>query len=143
MVTAPQSRAPAPQDAAARKNAPRDESGSQQQRPADALDRLQRWSATVAAGAGEALPWVHRGAAVGQAGSTVAREILALVRGMHGGKEYDPEWGRRMRGEGAHAEMIAARFRVAARRLGLDRRLPPLRRDLFRVPGRAEQLDLF
>lgn len=72
-----------------------------------------------------------------------AARVMGLVRGMHGGKEYDPEWGRRMRGEGAHAEMIAARFRVAARRLGLDRRLPPLRRDLFRVPGRAEQLDLF
>lgn len=90
MVTAPHARAPAPQDAAARKNAPRDESGSQQQRPADALDRLQRWSATVAAGAGEALPWVHRGAAVGQAGSTLAREILALVRGMHGTIQQAP-----------------------------------------------------
>ncbi|MDM8166970.1 PA0069 family radical SAM protein [Roseovarius sp.] len=72
-----------------------------------------------------------------------AARVMGLVRGMHGGKDYDPEWGRRMRGEGAHAELIAARFRVAARRLGLNKRLPPLRTDLFRVPGRAEQLDLF
>jgi hypothetical protein len=56
---------------------------------------------------------------------------------MHGGKDYEAQWGRRMRGEGAHAEMIAARFRVAAARLGLNKRLPPLRTDLFAIPPRA------
>ena len=49
-----------------------------------------------------------------------------------------------MRGEGHHAQMIAARFRAAARRLGLDAVQPELRCDLFAVPGRAgDQLSLF
>ena len=73
-----------------------------------------------------------------------AARVMGLVRGMHGGKDYDPEWGRRMRGEGPHAEMIAARFRVAAARLGLNKCLPPLRTDLFAIPPRAgDQLALF
>ncbi|KZY47564.1 DNA repair photolyase [Roseovarius sp. HI0049] len=73
-----------------------------------------------------------------------AARVMGLVRGMHGGKDYDAQWGRRMRGEGAHAEMIAARFRVAAARLGLDKRLPDLRTDLFAIPPRAgDQLALF
>jgi hypothetical protein len=39
--------------------------------------------------------------------------------------------------------MIARRFDVAARRAGLGRDHVRLRCDLFRVPGRARQLDLF
>lgn len=71
-------------------------------------------------------------------------KVLARLREMHGGKLYSADWGRRMRGEGVYAEMIAKRFRIAARRLGLDRDLPPLRTDLFRVPPRAgDQLSLF
>lgn len=49
-----------------------------------------------------------------------------------------------MRGEGLHAALIAQRFDLAARRLRLDGPLPPLRRDLFRVPPRpGDQLSLF
>ena len=63
---------------------------------------------------------------------------------MHGGRDYDARWGHRMRGEGVYAGMIAARFRKAARRLGLDRDVPPLRSDLFAVPAKAgDQLSLF
>lgn len=73
-----------------------------------------------------------------------AARVMARVREMHGGKEYDAQWGRRMRGEGPYAEMIAQRFTRAARRLGLDRPLPPLRRDLFRPPvPKGAQMDLF
>jgi len=39
--------------------------------------------------------------------------------------------------------LMRMRFVAACRRLGLEERLPPLRRDLFKVPGRAQQLDLF
>ena len=71
-------------------------------------------------------------------------EVMARLREMHGGKDYDARWGHRMRGEGHHAEMIAQRFRAAARRLGLDAVQPELRCDLFAVPGRAgDQLSLF
>ncbi|PZQ51321.1 MAG: radical SAM protein [Rhodovulum sulfidophilum] len=73
-----------------------------------------------------------------------ARKVMGLVRQIHGGKDYDPEWGKRMKGEGPVAELIARRFKVASRRLGLDQPWPPLRRDLFRPPrGGPEQLSLF
>ncbi|MDX1780239.1 MAG: PA0069 family radical SAM protein [Thalassovita sp.] len=73
-----------------------------------------------------------------------AGRVMARLREMHGGKEYDPAWGRRMRGEGVHADMITKRFEIAAKRLGLDQGKPKLRCDLFQVPKRAgDQLDLF
>jgi DNA repair photolyase len=73
-----------------------------------------------------------------------AAAVMTRVREMHGGRDYDPQWGRRMTGSGVHAELIARRFEIAARRLGLVRRLPPLRTDLFRPPPAEErQLSLF
>ena len=50
-----------------------------------------------------------------------ARHVMSLVRSMRGGKDYDAEWGARMRGDGPYAKMLAQRFRMATRRLGLDR----------------------
>src|SRR3984957_12772694 len=50
-----------------------------------------------------------------------ARRVMSLVRQMRGGRDYDPEWGKRMRGEGPVAELIATRFRLAVRKFGLDR----------------------
>jgi DNA repair photolyase len=73
-----------------------------------------------------------------------AAKVMARLREMHGGKDYSADWGRRMRGEGLYAAMIAQRFDLAQRRLGLDAPMPPLRRDLFRVPPRpGDQLSLF
>ncbi|MCG6884370.1 MAG: PA0069 family radical SAM protein [Silicimonas sp.] len=73
-----------------------------------------------------------------------AARVMGRVRELHGGKDYDPEWGKRMTGEGLFAEMVAQRFRIATARLGLDRELPPLRTDLFRAPPRpGDQLSLF
>ncbi len=73
-----------------------------------------------------------------------AARVMARVREAHGGRDYDPEWGKRMRGEGPYAALIDQRFRLAVRRLGLAERLEPLRCDLFRVPPRAgDQLELF
>ena len=73
-----------------------------------------------------------------------AARVMARLREMHGGQDYSATWHTRMRGEGHYAQIIAQRFRKAARRLGLDRDLPPLRCDLFRPPPRAgDQLSLF
>ena len=73
-----------------------------------------------------------------------AERVMARVREMHGGKDYSAEWGRRMRGEGHYARLVAARFDIAARRLGLATVLPALRTDLFKVPPKpGDQLDLF
>ncbi|WP_425045295.1 PA0069 family radical SAM protein [Primorskyibacter sp. S87] len=72
-----------------------------------------------------------------------ADRVMARLREMHGGRDYDPRWGHRMRGEGHYAEIVAQRFRAAARRLGLDRNVAQLRCDLFAVPPKAgDQLSL-
>jgi DNA repair photolyase len=65
-----------------------------------------------------------------------AARVIGLVREMHGGKDYDPEWGKRLKGEGVHATLLQSRFTAAARRLALDRAEPPLRADRFRPPTR-------
>ncbi|WP_319824106.1 PA0069 family radical SAM protein [Thalassovita sp.] len=73
-----------------------------------------------------------------------AKRIMARLREMHGGRDYSAQWGRRMRGDGEYAAMIARRFKAATRRLGLDAKQPDLRCDLFRPPPRAgDQLPLF
>ncbi|TMM54713.1 PA0069 family radical SAM protein [Sulfitobacter sabulilitoris] len=73
-----------------------------------------------------------------------AGRIMARLREMHGGKDYDATWHRRMRGEGPYADVIAQRFDLAVRRLGLKTAAPPMRCDLFAPPGRdAAQLSLF
>jgi DNA repair photolyase len=70
--------------------------------------------------------------------------VMNLVRAMRGGRDYDAQWGERMRGSGPHAWTIARRFEIACRRLGLNverRRLDCTR---FRPPGQAgAQLALF
>jgi len=71
-------------------------------------------------------------------------KVMSRLREMHGGKDYDARWGHRMRGQGHYADMVAARFRAAARRLGLDRETARLRCDLFAPPKKVgDQLSLF
>jgi DNA repair photolyase len=70
-----------------------------------------------------------------------AARIMGRVRELHGGKDYDPAFGTRMRGQGVWADLMRQRFRLAARQLGLDRALPDLRTDLFaRPPQKGDQL---
>ncbi|HUB95910.1 MAG TPA: PA0069 family radical SAM protein [Stellaceae bacterium] len=57
-----------------------------------------------------------------------ARHVMSLIRQSRGGKNYQSEFGRRMRGTGPYAEMLRLRFERAIRRFGLER-------------GRAWQLD--
>lgn len=72
-----------------------------------------------------------------------AERIMNAIRASRGGKEYDATWGKRMRGEGPFADLIARRFALALRRHGLSREHhPPLRTDLFVAPG-ATQMNLF
>ena len=71
------------------------------------------------------------------------RHVMSLVRSMRGGKDYDSEWGKRMRGAGPYAWQIGRRFELAARRLGLNTERRQLRTDLFNPPARqGEQLVL-
>ncbi len=72
-----------------------------------------------------------------------ASRVISGIRAFHGGKDYDPDWGKRMTGSGPEADLLAARFKVALRRFGLSTERPRLRKDLFAVPGRGVQMDLF
>ncbi len=73
-----------------------------------------------------------------------AARVMGRVRELHGGRDYDPEFGKRMRGQGLWAELIHQRAELARKRLGLVEGLPPLRSDLFAPPPRpGDQLSLF
>ncbi|MBX2855060.1 MAG: PA0069 family radical SAM protein [Rhodobacteraceae bacterium] len=78
-----------------------------------------------------------------------AERVVRAVRELHGGRDYDPRWGKRMRGEGAFARLIERRFERALRQQGLGSGAEvweaPLRCDLFHNPvevGRPVQLGL-
>lgn len=68
-----------------------------------------------------------------------AEHVMSLVQQMRGGRDYDSAFGTRMRGEGAYAELIAQRYRLATRKLGLDRSRFEPDCTLFRVPAEGGQ----
>jgi DNA repair photolyase len=76
------------------------------------------------------------------------KHTLSLTQSMHGGKDYDSQWGQRMAGSGPYAWMIGRRFEIAAKRLGYRETPHLLRNDLFEPPALADaktprQLSLF
>jgi DNA repair photolyase len=71
-----------------------------------------------------------------------AAHVMNRIRDTRSGAVTDAVFGRRHRGEGAYAGQIAQLFGVSARRLGLDRGLPPLSSAAFRRPARDGQLRL-
>ena len=71
------------------------------------------------------------------------RHVMSLVRSMRGGKDYDAEFGKRMKGAGPYAWQINRRFEMATKRLELARRSFQMRDDLFVPPkGQGIQLSL-
>ncbi len=76
-----------------------------------------------------------------------AEHVMSLVQQMRGGRDNDPAFGSRMRGQGLFAELIAKRFELACKRLGLngDRtlRLDTTRFRPPKGPAAGGQLDLF
>ncbi|PAU56541.1 PA0069 family radical SAM protein [Pseudomonas indica] len=65
-----------------------------------------------------------------------AEHVMSLIRQCRGGKNYDSRFGTRMRGEGIYADLLAQRFQIAIRRLGLNRRdYGPLDCSRFAPPG--------
>jgi len=72
------------------------------------------------------------------------RHVLNLIRDARGGKDNDPNFHSRFRGEGAYAVLLQQRFQKARERYGLNTRLAPLRTDLFEAPREEErQMSLF
>jgi DNA repair photolyase len=72
-----------------------------------------------------------------------AKHVMSLVRSMRGGKDYDSKWATRMTGTGPYARLIAQRFAIATRRLGLNQKHVPLDASKFRRPPQTgDQLAL-
>jgi DNA repair photolyase len=75
-----------------------------------------------------------------------AKHVMSLINQSRGGKDYDPQFGTRMRGTGPYAELLRTRFDLAKRKLGFagaEERYE-LDTSLFRPPKQATpQLDLF
>ncbi|EKS73105.1 MULTISPECIES: PA0069 family radical SAM protein [Caballeronia] len=79
-----------------------------------------------------------------------ADRVMSRVRDMRGGKDYDSDFSKRMKGEGLWADMLKQRFQKATKRLGLNARqrgildMSEFQRPAKRPPPPASpQLDLF
>jgi DNA repair photolyase len=80
-----------------------------------------------------------------------ADRVMSRVRDMRGGKDYDSDFAKRMKGEGLWADMLKQRFAKATKRIGLNQRshgildMSEFRRPIvetFKRPANP-QLDLF
>lgn len=71
-----------------------------------------------------------------------AGKVMAIVRSLRGGRDNDPDFHSRMRGQGVWGQLLATRFAIACRRHGLTGGHAPLRCDLFRPPA-GPQGELF
>jgi DNA repair photolyase len=71
-----------------------------------------------------------------------AQKVMSLIRSIRQDRDNDPDFFSRMRGSGPWAEMIRTRFRIACKRLGLNRVRIALDETAFRPPEGA-QMRLF
>ena len=72
-----------------------------------------------------------------------AAKVMHMVQDIRGGRDNDPNFFTRMKGQGVWPQLIRQRIKRAARAHGMDRSFPPLRCDLFRPPERDGQMELF
>jgi DNA repair photolyase len=74
-----------------------------------------------------------------------AEHVMSRVKALRNGRDNDPAFGSRMRGEGVYAELLRKRFDVAVRRLGLTEKARfELDTSRFRPPAsRSPQQTLF
>ena len=49
-----------------------------------------------------------------------AKHVMSLINQSRGGKDYDSEFGTRMVGTGAYAQLLRTRFELARRKLGME-----------------------
>ena len=73
-----------------------------------------------------------------------AAHVMSRVHEMRGGRDNDPNFGTRMKGQGLWAELLRQRFDKACSRLGLNKEhWRELDTSLFKPPGRHGQANLF
>ncbi|WP_066517544.1 PA0069 family radical SAM protein [Sphingobium cloacae] len=71
-----------------------------------------------------------------------AAKVMSIIRDMRGGRDNDPNFTTRMRGQGVWADLIRARFVKARKRAGFTGDRLMVRTDLFRPPE-GPQMRLF
>ena len=59
---------------------------------------------------------------------------MAAISSLRGGRDNDPNFFSRMRGQGLWADLLRTRFEIASKKYGLRQAKFPLRTDLFRPP---------
>jgi DNA repair photolyase len=72
-----------------------------------------------------------------------AQHVMSRLREMRGGRENDPEFGSRFRGNGLFADLLAQRFRIACERMGFNLEGRPLDTRRFKPPALNDQMSLF
>lgn len=71
-------------------------------------------------------------------------KVMAIIASLRGGRKNDPDFFRRMRGQGPWADLLHRRVAIAARKNGLRQEKLTLRTDLFRRPiVKGSQMELF
>lgn len=71
-----------------------------------------------------------------------AAKVMGIIQNLRGGRDNDPNFGSRMRGQGVWADLIRSRFAKARRRAAMGGERLALRTDLFHPPQGA-QMTLF
>ena len=72
-----------------------------------------------------------------------AKRVRSRIHELRGGRDNDPAFGSRMRGEGEFARMLLHRFEMRCRQLGFERDRVGLDCSQLRPPRADGQLDLF
>lgn len=67
-----------------------------------------------------------------------AAKVMATIRSLRGGRDNDPNFFSRMRGQGAWADLLRTRFELATKKYGLRQAKFALRTDLFSAPEGAQ-----
>lgn len=72
-----------------------------------------------------------------------ADKVMNAIRSLRGGRDNDPRFGDRMRGQGVLGDLLRTRFKRACRAAGLTKAHVALRTDLFIPPSLDGQMTLF
>lgn len=77
-----------------------------------------------------------------------AKHVMSIIKQSRGGKSYQFAFGKRMRGEGVFADLLAKRFKMSCQKLQLDPIRTQLDSSQFSIPdnwlsSRDQQLSLF
>ncbi len=73
-----------------------------------------------------------------------AQHVMSIIRQSRGGKDYDSRWGKRGRGTGQFADLLAQRFYQACRKLELNKTDFVLDTSRFTPPPRrGDQMNLW